>query len=124
VTYEVARDGFLEEHVKVICAVYNERRDVMFDLMEELFPDEVGWTRPEGGMFLWGKLPEWMDATELLKKAVEKKVAFVPGSAFHTNGDGKNTLRINFSYSSPNVIREGITRLGLLLREEVKAGGR
>jgi 2-aminoadipate transaminase len=120
VTYEVARDNYLDEYVKVICGVYKERRNVMFEMMDEIFPQEVSWTHPQGGMFLWGVLPEWMDAAELLKKAVEKKVAFVPGSAFHPNGVGKNTLRINFSYSSPEIIREGITRLGFLLREEVK----
>jgi DNA-binding transcriptional MocR family regulator len=62
-----------------------------------------------------------MDTAEVIKKAIERKVAFVPGAAFHANGLGKNTMRLNFSYSSPEVIREGSTRLGLLLRELVKA---
>lgn len=120
VAYEVAKGGFLDEHVKVIRATYKERRDAMLEVMDELFPSEVRYTHPEGGMFLWGILPPAMDAAELLKNALEKKVAFVPGAAFHPNGGGKNTLRINFSYSRPETIREGITRLGLLLREEVK----
>ncbi len=119
VAYEVAKGGFLDEHVKVIRATYKERRDAMLETMDETFPREVRWTTPQGGMFLWGILPEYMDAAELLKKAIDKKVAFVPGAAFHPNGGGKNTMRINFSYSKPEVIREGITRLGLLLREEV-----
>ncbi len=119
VAYEVAKGGFLDEHVKVIRATYKERRDAMLETMDEIFPREVRWTAPQGGMFLWGILPEYMDAADLLKKAIDKKVAFVPGAAFHPNGGGKNTLRINFSYSKPEVIREGITRLGLLLREEV-----
>ncbi len=121
VAHEVAKDGFIDEHVKLIRATYKERRDVMLETMEELFPSEVRWVRAQGGMFLWTILPETMDATELFKKAVEKKVAFVPGSAFYHDGSGHNTLRINFSYSSPEMIREGITRLGWLLREQVAA---
>lgn len=119
VAHEVAKGGFLDEHVKVIRATYKERRDVMLETMDEIFPSEVRWTKPQGGMFLWGILPEWMDATELFKRAIDKKVAFVPGAAFHPNGGGKNTMRLNFSYCNPEAIREGITRLGLLLREEV-----
>jgi len=70
-------------------------------------------------MFLWGILPENMDSAELFKSAIERKVAFVPGASFHPTGGGKNTMRINFSYTDPDTTREGITRLGLLLREEV-----
>jgi 2-aminoadipate transaminase len=117
VAYEVAKGGFLDEHVKVIRATYKERRDVMFEMMEEMFPAGVTWSKPQGGMFLWGVLPEHMDAAEVLKRAVERKVAFVPGAAFHPNGGGKNTMRINFSYSAPDTIREGITRLGTTLKE-------
>ncbi len=77
------------------------------------------WTHPLGGMFLWGILPEGMDAAEVLKLAIERKVAFVPGESFHPNGGGKNTMRINFSYSNPEAIREGVTRLGTLFKELV-----
>jgi 2-aminoadipate transaminase len=117
VAYEVGKGGFLDEHVKVIRAVYKERRDVMFEMMEEVFPTGVTWSRPQGGMFLWGILPEDMDAAEVLKRALDKKVAFVPGGAFHPRGGGDNTMRINFSYSSPEVIREGVLRLGTTLKE-------
>jgi 2-aminoadipate transaminase len=117
VAYEVGKQGFLDEHVKLIRAVYKERRDVMFEMMEEMFPPGVTWSKPQGGMFLWGILPEGMDAADVLKRAVEKKVAFVPGGAFHPRGGGENTMRINFSYSSPDNIREGITRLGTTLKE-------
>ncbi|RPI93273.1 MAG: PLP-dependent aminotransferase family protein [Chloroflexi bacterium] len=120
VAYQVGKDGFLDEHVKVIRATYKERRDVMFEMMEEMFPQGVTWSKPKGGMFLWGVLPEEMDAAEVLKRAIEKKVAFVPGEAFHPCGGGKNTMRINFSYSSPENIREGITRLGATLKETIK----
>jgi 2-aminoadipate transaminase len=123
VAYEVAKGGFLDEHVKVIRATYKERRDTMLEMMDEMFPPEVRWTRPQGGMFLWGILPEGMDAAEVLRIAVDRKVAFVPGAAFHPNGGGENTMRINFSYSRPEVIREGITRLGVTLKELLKKNG-
>jgi 2-aminoadipate transaminase len=119
VAYEVGKEGFLDEHVKHIRAVYMERRDVMLEMMEEMFPPGVRWTRPMGGMFLWGILPEEMDAAEVLKVAIQRKVAFVPGESFHPNGGGKNTMRLNFSYSNPETIREGITRLGTVLKELV-----
>lgn len=117
VAYQVGKGGFLDEHVKVIRATYKERRDVMLETMAETFPSEVRWTHPEGGMFLWGILPEDMNAAEVLKVALEKKVAFVPGFPFHPNGGGENTMRLNFSYSKPEDIREGITRLGATLKE-------
>ncbi|MBI5946467.1 MAG: PLP-dependent aminotransferase family protein [Chloroflexi bacterium] len=122
VAYEVAKSGFLDEHVKVIRATYKERRDVMLEMMEEMFPPNVGWTKPQGGMFLWGMLPENVDAAEVLKVAIERKVAFVPGAAFHANGGGANTMRINFSFSTPENIREGISRLGTTLKEALKNG--
>ena len=124
VAYEVGKGGFLDEHVKVIRATYKERRDVMLEMMEEMFPPEASWTHPLGGMFLWGILPEGMDAADALKIAIERKVAFVPGAAFHANGGGANTMRINFSYSTPNNIREGITRLGTVLKELVNKDGK
>ena len=120
VAFEVGKHGFLDEHVKFIRTTYKERRDIMLETMDEVFPSEVRWTHPQGGMFLWGILPKEMDAAEVLKVAIEKKVAFVPGGSFHPNGGGVNTMRLNFSFSSPEIIREGITRLGLLLRELVR----
>ncbi len=121
--YEVARGGFLDEHVKVIRATYKERRDVMLEMMDEMFPPEMRWTKPQGGIFLWGIMPEGVDAAEVLKIAVERKVAFVPGAAFHPNGGGENTMRINFSYSNPDTIREGIARLGATLKEVLTKNG-
>lgn len=117
IAFEAAKGGFLDEHVKVIRATYKERRDVMIEMMEEMFPAGVTWRKPKGGMFLWSILPEGMDSAEVLKRAVEKKVAFVPGEAFHPLGGGRNTMRLNFSYSSPETIREGIARLGVTLKE-------
>lgn len=117
--HEVSKNNFLDKHVEVIRATYKERRNAMLEAMDELFPGEVQWTRPQGGMFLFVTLPEGMDATEIFEKAVERNVAYVPGAAFHATGGGENTLRMNFSYSAPDTIREGIARLGGLLKEEI-----
>jgi 2-aminoadipate transaminase len=124
VAFEVGKGGFLDEHVKLIRKTYHERRDVMLELMDEVFPTEARWTRPQGGMFLWGILPQGMDTAEVLKVAIDRKVAFVPGIAFHACGGGENTMRINFSYCPPDVIREGITRLGLVLKEQIHKNGK
>lgn len=117
--YEVSQNNFLDKHVELIRATYKARRDAMLEAMDELFPAEVKWTRPEGGMFLFVHLPEGMDATVLFEKAVANNVAYVPGAAFHAAGGGENTMRMNFSYSTPDTIREGIARLGTILKEEI-----
>jgi 2-aminoadipate transaminase len=122
VAYETARNNFIDSHIQTIRRVYSQRRDVMLRAMEEHFPEGVNWTRPGGGLFLWVMLPEEIDTTELLKTAIEHKVAFVPGQSFHPHGDGKNTMRLNFSYCKPELINEGIKRLGDVLRIALEAG--
>ncbi len=118
-TYEVASEGFLDAHIEVIRQVYRERLNVMLAAMEEYFPEGVRWQRPDGGLFLMVYLPEQVDSVELLGKAVEQKVAFVPGTDFHLDGVGANTFRLNFSNARPEMIREGIRRLGELIRTEL-----
>jgi len=119
VAYEVSRGGFIDRHVPLIREVYGHRRDVMLAAMDRYFPPEVDWTQPKGGLFLWGILPKYLDAADVLEAAVEKKVAFVPGEPFHPTGGGKNTMRINFSNATPEKIEEGIFRLGKVLAEKV-----
>lgn len=119
VAYEVGHGGFLDQHVKVICSTYLERRNVMLDVMEEVMPAGVSWTHPMGGLFLWATIPENLDSAEVLKRAVEKKVAFVPGGSFFPRGGGLNTMRLNFSFSTPEKIQEGMVRLGDALRETI-----
>jgi 2-aminoadipate transaminase len=109
--YHVASGGFLNEHVKVIRAIYRERRDTMLAALDRDFPPGITWTRPQGGLFLWLTLPASMDAAEVLKAAVAKRVAFVPGESFFTDGTGRNTARLNFSNATPAKIREGVARL-------------
>ena len=119
VAYEVSRHGFLDQHVKHICEVYSERRDVMLDSLAEHMPEGVTWTHPKGGLFLWVRVPESCDTTLMFPAAVRNKVAYVPGESFHPNGGGTNTMRLNFSYCKPATIVEGISRLGNMLKEEL-----
>ena len=118
IAYDICRRGNLKNRVKLIRRVYGERRDTMLAAMDKYFPPGVTWTHPQGGMFLWVRLPEHVNATELLKIALEEKVAFVPGSAFYPEGGGNNTMRLNFSNAKPGMIEEGIQRLGRALKRE------
>ena len=118
--YEVLKDGFMDEHIQVIRKVYSERRDVMLAALKRYFPTECSWTRPEGGLFLWARVPEWIDTGEMLQEAVAAKVAYVPGFAFYAEADrGRNTMRLNFSNAQPDQIEEGIRRLGVLLKTKI-----
>ncbi|HTX78536.1 MAG TPA: PLP-dependent aminotransferase family protein [Longilinea sp.] len=119
VAYEVSRRGFLDQHVLEIRKLYRERRDAMFDALEEHMPEGVKWTHPLGGLFLWATLPKDIDTKALLNEAVKEKVAFVPGGSFHPCGGGENTMRLNFSYCSPEIINEGIARLGKVIKKEL-----
>lgn len=119
VAYEVSRKGFLDEHIKKINTVYKERRDIMLEELENNMPEGVKWTKPHGGLFLWVSLPEVCNTVEILPKAVEKKVAFVPGTSFYPDGSGKNTMRLNFSNARPDKIRIGIRRLAETIKETI-----
>lgn len=124
VAYEVARDGFLDRHVRTIREVYGERRNAMLAALERHFPPGVRWTKPRGGLFLWVTLPEGFDSTALLKEALEReRVAFVPGSSFFPRGGGERTCRLNFSYATPDVIEEGIRRLARVIDAGIASRG-
>jgi 2-aminoadipate transaminase len=118
---DVAQRGILKVHIKKIRQVYRERRDTMIDALEEFWPNGCCWTKPQGGLFLWARVPEAIDTKDLLQKAIEKqKVAFVPGCNFYPNNDGGfNAMRLNFSNARPEMIVEGIHRLGEALKEEL-----
>jgi 2-aminoadipate transaminase len=104
-------------HLERIRRAYGERFDVMNAALRTEMPAGFTWTKPEGGMFLWVTGPENLDGMELLLRAIERKVAFVPGRDFFPGDGGKNHLRLNFSNSTPERIREGMRRLGALCRE-------
>jgi len=107
----------LDEHIEVIKKVYKKRRDVMYDMMMRTFPQSVSFKKTEGGLFTWVELPAFIDAQVLLKMALERQVAFVPGESFFPNGGHQNTMRLNFSNMSEFKIEEGIKRLGELITE-------
>jgi len=120
VAYEVGHGGFLDRHIHLIRSVYKERRDIMLAALDSSFPHQMDWTQPQGGLFLWAIAPAGLDTTEVLKHAVEEKVAFVPGAPFHPDGRGQNTMRLNFSNASPENIRDGIARLGKVLTQKMR----
>ena len=120
VAYEVVRDGFLEQHVKFIRMLYRERRDVMLEALQEFFPPEVKWTRPQGGLFLWLTLPQGLDSHKILEAAIAQNVAFVPGNSFYaTPGRIDQHMRLNFSNATSELIREGMRRLGLATESQL-----
>lgn len=120
VMYEVAKDGFLDEHVKTIRQCYKERRDAMLSALDDYFPPEVKWTHPQGGLFLWATLPKGIDCVRLFDEAVRQNVAFVPGHPFFAEGDVGSHMRLNFSNATPEMIREGIRRLSIAVAHEVE----
>jgi 2-aminoadipate transaminase len=117
------RPGGVEAHVKTMLPVYARRRDVMLKSLEEFMPEGCSWTRPQGGLFLWARMPDSVDTQELLALAARLKVAFVPGAPFWVNCDVRNTMRLNFSNASDDMIVEGIRRLGDVV-EAYMAGAR
>lgn len=120
VANDICQRGLLKPHVRRLCQVYRERRDTMLDALAEFWPDGSRWTRPQGGLFLWARVPEPIDTVEFAKKAIAENVAYVPGIHFYPNQDGGyDAMRLNFSYCPPDVIVEGIHRLGVALKKEL-----
>ena len=114
--YDYLMNHELNEHIDKIKALYKEQSDVMLQAMKDFFPDTVTYTMPKGGMFVWGSLPEGESSLELFDRAMKEKVAFVPGNPFYVNDEKPvPTFRLNYTNSEPEVIREGIRRLGRLM---------
>ncbi len=113
-------DNDLEAHIDQIIKVYGKRKNVMVDAMKKYFPEEVTFTNPEGGLFLWVTLPEGLNARDIAVKAIEQKVAFVPGGAFYPESPEENHFRLNYSCMPEDKIEEGIKRLGEVLHDAVK----
>ena len=95
------------DYVESLTEIYRARRDTMLDALAEFFPPEAEWTRPAGGLFIWATLPDFIDTTDLLARALRDNVAFVPGEAAYLDGRGRNAMRLNFSASDEDSIREG-----------------
>ena len=111
ICYEMAKTGLLNEQSRKVSSVYKERMELMYSEVKRIFPDGTKVSRPSGGMFLWVTLPEGMDADDLWKKALNRKVAFVPGAPFFPDNPKSNTLRLNFSNSNLDTILEGMRRI-------------
>jgi 2-aminoadipate transaminase len=115
--------GPWEEYVRSLIEIYRRRRDVMLDALAEEFPRAAEWTHPQGGLFIWATLPDYIDTTDLLARALEEHVAFVPGRAAFVDGRGGSSMRLNFSGVSADDIREGIRQIGEVVREQVELYG-
>jgi 2-aminoadipate transaminase len=110
-------------YVKRLTILYKERRDAMLNALAEFMPNEVHWTYPEGGLFVWATLPSYLDATAMLPRAVARNVAYVPGEGFFANGSGKSCMRLNFSFVEPEKLKRGIELLSEVIRERMELRG-
>jgi 2-aminoadipate transaminase len=118
--YSYFRHADWHAYVKRLTAIYKERRDAMLDALAEFMPNEVHWTHPEGGFFVWATLPSYVDATSMLPLAISRNVAYVPGEGFYASGSGKNCMRLNFSFVEPQKMRRGIELLSEVIRERME----
>ena len=119
VAAEFLSSGRLDANLKKSIALYKGKRDLLLSLLEEHMPESVHWTHPEGGLFLFLTMPESFDAVKFYDKALNAGVAYVAGEFFHPDRSGKNTMRLNFSFMSPDRITEGVRLLSKLLKDEV-----
>ena len=110
--YEVVKDGFLSEHIPTIRKLYHAQAQAMLSALAEHMPAGVKWNQPAGGMFLWLELPEGMDAEDMLKKALARNIAYVPGTPFYANEPVRNTMRLAFVTVPEDKIRAGVKVLG------------
>ncbi len=117
------RAGAWQDYVRSLGEIYRRRRDVMLDALAEHFPREAEWTLPQGGLFIWATLPDYIDTTDLLARALSDDVAFVPGRAAYLDGRGGSSMRLNFSGVPEDDIREGVRRIGAVIGEQVALYG-
>ena len=117
---EFMRSGSLDLHIMKICEMYKPKRDIMVNAMEKYFPKNCTCNKPKGGMFAWATLPEGIDTETMFLDAIKEKVAYVHGKAFHVDGGGGRSMRLNFSYASNEQIEEGMKRLGDVIKKKLK----
>jgi 2-aminoadipate transaminase len=115
--------GRWRDYVDSLTAVYRARRDTMLDSLADHFPRQAEWTRPAGGLFIWATLPDFIDTTDLLARALRDNVAFVPGEAAFLDGRGRSSMRLNFSGCDEHSIREGVRRIGEVVKEQLDLYG-
>ncbi|PNR99185.1 aspartate aminotransferase [Petrotoga mexicana DSM 14811] len=119
IIYQFVKENDLDKHIMNIKMRYGSQKNAMIDSIKKYFPKDVEYTNPQGGMFLWVTLPNNISALELFDKAIEKKVAFVPGDPFYIDKKNVNTLRLNYSCANEESIEEGIKRLASTIQELV-----
>jgi len=117
---EFMRRGSLDLHIMKICEMYEPKRNLMMECMKEYFPDEYICHKPKGGMFAWVTLPEGIDTEIMFLDSIKEKVAYVHGKAFHVDGGGERSMRLNFSYSTDEQIKEGMKRLGNVIKNKIE----
>ncbi len=115
--------GRWQDYVSSLKEIYRRRRDVMLDALADCFGRDASWTHPQGGLFIWATLPDYIDTTDLLARALDQHVAFVPGRAAFLDGRGGNAMRLNFSGVGEADIREGVRRIGEVVREQIELYG-
>jgi 2-aminoadipate transaminase len=120
---EYFAEGRWREYIESLVGIYRQRRDAMLEALRAHFPPQASWTEPEGGLFVWATLPPYIDTSDLLAKALREDVAFVPGQAAYVDGRGRSSMRLNFSGSDEEEIREGIRRIGKTIGEQVELYG-
>jgi 2-aminoadipate transaminase len=120
---EYFAEGRWREYVESLVEIYRRRRDVMLESLRKHFPAQATWTEPEGGLFIWATLPDYIDTGDLLAKALRDDVAFVPGQAAYVDERGRSSMRLNFSGVTEDEIREGIRRIGKVIAEQVELYG-
>ncbi len=116
---EYLKRDLMRKNMPAVVKMYREKRDTMIDALETNFGSDANWSHPDGGMFLWLALNDKINTTDMLKRAIEKKVAYVSGSAFYPNNPTFNTMRLNFTYSDNDQIVDGISRLAKVAKEEI-----
>lgn len=120
IAHEYLVRGHIDPQIEKIKKVYSRKLSIMLSGLQEYMPAGIEWTKPDGGMFLWATLPEEMDSGDLLRRALRKKVAFVQGKAFFADQkEGQNTMRLNFTHPSDQMITEGLRRLGSVVNQEL-----
>lgn len=120
IAYKYVNGGYLDKQVEKIRGMYKAKRDLMLSEIKKHFPKEVKWTVPKGGMFIWITLPRSINTSTMFRKALSKKVAYVVGDAFFPDGGNYNSMRLNFSYSDDESIKEGIKRLADVIKDELE----
>jgi DNA-binding transcriptional MocR family regulator len=108
------------EQIKVYREIYRERRDALLEALHDLAPHGTSWTHPTGGLFIWATLPEGLDSKAMMPRAIAARVAYVPGTGFYADGTGRSNMRLNFSVSAPERLREGVRRLSGVMEQELE----